>query len=257
MPLLYPDVIKLDLQLLAERDPARRRARRDRGRRGGRAPARDRARRGHRLRGRSSRWRAPRARRSARASCSASPGRCPTGSRCRGARCGWRVRAETRQGRCPSQRVTNWKRPVRGPLALAERAAALLTAQAAALGPTGMLLAAPDRSHASDALRGAARRARLRRRAARPVPRRHVDRGRARPGLRRVLRGAPGRGRRVARSRRPTTASWSSSARCCSWRGCRSVATSRSPSRPARPARPAASRPRSSETRRAFGIASA
>jgi hypothetical protein len=47
---------------------------------------------------------------------------------------------------------------VRGPLALAERAAALLTAQAAALGPTGMLLAAPDRSHATvrfEALRDA------------------------------------------------------------------------------------------------------
>ncbi|MBE2315146.1 EAL domain-containing protein [Solirubrobacter sp. CPCC 204708] len=53
-------------------------------------------------------------------------------------------------GPLPYARVTNWRRPVCGPLALAERAAALLTAQAAALGPTGMLLAAPDRSHASE-----------------------------------------------------------------------------------------------------------
>jgi EAL domain-containing protein (putative c-di-GMP-specific phosphodiesterase class I) len=53
-------------------------------------------------------------------------------------------------GPVPYQRVTNWKRPVRGPLELAERAAALLSGQAAALGPTGMLLAAPDRAHASE-----------------------------------------------------------------------------------------------------------
>jgi len=53
-------------------------------------------------------------------------------------------------GPLPFQRVTNWKRPVRGPLELAERAAALLTDQASALGTTGMLLAAPDRSHASE-----------------------------------------------------------------------------------------------------------
>ena len=53
-------------------------------------------------------------------------------------------------GPLPYQRVTNWKRPVRGGLALAERAAAMLSAQAAALGPTGMLLAAPDSSHASE-----------------------------------------------------------------------------------------------------------
>src|SRR5690242_18953229 len=45
-------------------------------------------------------------------------------------------------GPLPVERVTNWRRPIRGPLALAERAAALLTEQAAALGPTGMLLAA-------------------------------------------------------------------------------------------------------------------
>ena len=61
-------------------------------------------------------------------------------------------------GPLPFQRVTNWKRPVRASLALAERAASLLTGQAAALGRTGMLLAAPDVSHASqrfEELRGA------------------------------------------------------------------------------------------------------
>jgi EAL domain-containing protein (putative c-di-GMP-specific phosphodiesterase class I) len=52
-------------------------------------------------------------------------------------------------GPLPFHRVTNWRRPVRGSLALAERAAGLLSDQAAALGPTGMLLAAPDLSHAS------------------------------------------------------------------------------------------------------------
>ena len=46
-------------------------------------------------------------------------------------------------GPVPYQRVTNWRRPTRGTHELAERAAALLTGQAAALGATGMLLAAP------------------------------------------------------------------------------------------------------------------
>src|SRR5918995_2053738 len=45
----------------------------------------------------------------------------------------------------PFQRVTNWRRPVPGSDALAERAAALLSAQASELGNTGLLLAAvPD-----------------------------------------------------------------------------------------------------------------
>ena len=45
----------------------------------------------------------------------------------------------------PFQRVTNWRRPAIGPDSLAERAAALLSAQAAELGSTGLLLAAvPD-----------------------------------------------------------------------------------------------------------------
>jgi hypothetical protein len=43
--------------------------------------------------------------------------------------------------------VTNWKRPTRGSQELAERAAGMLSGQASALGPTGMLLAAPDDLH--------------------------------------------------------------------------------------------------------------
>jgi EAL domain-containing protein (putative c-di-GMP-specific phosphodiesterase class I) len=46
-------------------------------------------------------------------------------------------------GPLPFQRVTNWRRPQRGRFELAERTAALLTGQAAALGTTGMVLAAP------------------------------------------------------------------------------------------------------------------
>ena len=45
----------------------------------------------------------------------------------------------------PYQRVTNWRRPTVGTAELAERAAAMLSAQAARLGSTGLLLAAaPD-----------------------------------------------------------------------------------------------------------------
>ena len=45
----------------------------------------------------------------------------------------------------PYQRVTNWRRPADGPDELAERTAAMLSAQAAKLGSTGLLLAAtPD-----------------------------------------------------------------------------------------------------------------
>jgi EAL domain-containing protein (putative c-di-GMP-specific phosphodiesterase class I) len=54
-------------------------------------------------------------------------------------------------GPLPYQRVTNWKRPTRGPLELAERAVAMLSSQASALGATGMLLAAPDGTHATSA----------------------------------------------------------------------------------------------------------
>ncbi|MEA2312495.1 MAG: hypothetical protein QOE28_2463 [Solirubrobacteraceae bacterium] len=42
----------------------------------------------------------------------------------------------------PFQRVTNWKRPAHGPGELAERTAAMLSSQASALGATGLLLAA-------------------------------------------------------------------------------------------------------------------
>ena len=99
-------------------------------------------------------------------------------------------------GPVPFQRVTNWKRPTRGPLVLAERAAALMSG--AGLG------ARADRDAAGGAgllaflaaLRGAARLAGVRRRARAGHPRGHVDRGRARPGLRRLLRRAPA-GRRV------------------------------------------------------------
>jgi EAL domain-containing protein (putative c-di-GMP-specific phosphodiesterase class I) len=42
----------------------------------------------------------------------------------------------------PYARVTNWRRPAEGTWALAERAASLLSSQAAALGTTGLLLAA-------------------------------------------------------------------------------------------------------------------
>ena len=47
------------------------------------------------------------------------------------------------EGPSPYDRVTNWRRPLRGDLDLAEQAAGLLTDQAAALGATGLLLAAP------------------------------------------------------------------------------------------------------------------
>jgi EAL domain-containing protein (putative c-di-GMP-specific phosphodiesterase class I) len=53
-------------------------------------------------------------------------------------------------GPVPYERVTNWRRPQRGPLALAEQAAALLSAQAAALGATGLLLASPPPAAGSD-----------------------------------------------------------------------------------------------------------
>ena len=157
MPLLYPDVIKLDLRLLAERDPldvarvvtavgaeAERRhatvlAEGDRLR----GAARDGARR----------------RRDARPGLHARragplPIRCPTPGR--PLRLGGS--GGDPSGPLPYQRVTNWKRPTRGPLELAERTAAMLSGQASALGPTGMLLAAPGRLHPSRATRRCATR---------------------------------------------------------------------------------------------------
>ena len=51
----------------------------------------------------------------------------------------------------PYKRVTNWRRPAEGTQELAERAAALLSGQAAALGNTGLLLAAlPDDDEGPD-----------------------------------------------------------------------------------------------------------
>jgi EAL domain-containing protein (putative c-di-GMP-specific phosphodiesterase class I) len=52
-------------------------------------------------------------------------------------------------GSTPYARVTNWKRPQRGPRALAETVAVQLERQAASLGDTAMVLAAfPDEGHA-------------------------------------------------------------------------------------------------------------
>ena len=49
------------------------------------------------------------------------------------------------EGAVPYERVTNWRRPARGSRALAERAAGMLSAQAAALGETALVLVAvPD-----------------------------------------------------------------------------------------------------------------
>src|ERR1700754_3976344 len=53
-------------------------------------------------------------------------------------------------GPLPHARGTHWKRPVRGSHELAERAAALLSAQAAALGATGMLLASCEECGSTD-----------------------------------------------------------------------------------------------------------
>ena len=120
----------------------------------------------------------------------------------------------------PYQRVTNWRRPTVGPAELAERAAAMLSAQAAQLGSTGLLLAATpdDDLLPSDQLEryvrlareigfvgvlgggatghgdGTPRRHPGRRRSAA----RELDRGRARPGLRRLLRRTPAGRRHVA-----------------------------------------------------------
>jgi EAL domain-containing protein (putative c-di-GMP-specific phosphodiesterase class I) len=54
-------------------------------------------------------------------------------------------------GPLPYQRVTNWRHPTHGAPELAERAAALLSSQAAALGDTGMVLAAPPSGQAEQA----------------------------------------------------------------------------------------------------------
>ncbi len=102
MPLLYPDVIKLDLRLLAERERCRSRPRGHGGRGEGGAQPRERARRGHRLR------RAARAgardRRDARPGLHAGRTRAAARSpaHARPAAAARRRRAATRRARCPS-----------------------------------------------------------------------------------------------------------------------------------------------------------
>ena len=149
MPLLYPDVIKLDLQLLAERDPI------DLARVVTAVGAE--AERRHvtvLAEGIDSEAQLAMAR-AAGATLGqgfllGEPGPLPDPLPAPGPPAAARGSGGDPSGPLPFARVTNWQRPARGPLALAERAAALLTGQAAALGPTGMLLAAPDRSHASE-----------------------------------------------------------------------------------------------------------
>ena len=219
MPLLYPDVIKLDLQAAGRARPARRRARRDRGRRRGRAPARDRAGRGHRLR--DAAGDRARRRRDARA-----------GLHARRAR---PAAVAAAQARAPVAAGGIRRRSVR-PAAL----------------PAGDELEAPDtravgpgRARGRDALRAgvgagrdgdAAGRARHPARAARATtrcatrsassasssPARSRTRGpRSRSGRASACASSPGGRTTSGCSRPPTTASWSSSARCCSWRACR------------------------------------
>ncbi len=149
MPLLYPDVIKLDLELLAERDPG------DVARVVTAVGAE--AERRHvtvLAEGIDSEERLAMARVAGatlgQGFLLGKPGPLPDRFPVPGRKLRLAGAGGDPSGPLPFARVTNWRRPVHGPLALAERAAALLTEQAAALGPTGMLLAAPDRSHASD-----------------------------------------------------------------------------------------------------------
>ena len=168
MPLLYPDVIKLDLELLGEREPA--------------DVARvvtavgSEAERRHATvlaEGIDSEAQLAMAR-AAGATLGqgfllGEPGPLPDPLPAPGAAAAaGAARAATSPGRIPYQRVTNWRRPTRGALRRSPtRAAALLTGQAAALGATGMLLAAPALRARGDRgpLRRAARLARVRRRA--------------------------------------------------------------------------------------------
>ena len=147
MPLLYPDVIKLDLRRLQERAPGGHRADRRRGRVRERAPPGARARRGHRLRG-AARRRA-RVRRPARPGLPArrarpAPRRLPEpGRKLRLTASGGDLAGDP-----PFSRVTNWKRPAIGSRELAERTAGLIMRQALALGETAVVLAAfPDEQH--------------------------------------------------------------------------------------------------------------
>jgi len=149
MPLLYPDVIKLDLRLLSERDPA------------------DIARIVTAVGDEAERRRATvlaegidsdaqlQMARAAGATLGqgfmlGEPGPLPEQLPAAGRPLRLAGAGGDPSGPLPYHRVTNWKRPTRGPLALAERAAALMSGQASLLGPTGMLLAAPDAAHTSE-----------------------------------------------------------------------------------------------------------
>ena len=119
----------------------------------------------------------------------------------------------------PFNRVTNWKRPTIGSRELAERTAELIMRQALALGETAVVLAAyPHEHHVGEQqaaelraarglarVRGRARRARRAGRGRRPhrpaaalrPAARHLDRRRARPRPRRLLRRPRDRRRRL------------------------------------------------------------
>ncbi len=142
MPLLYPDVIKLDLRLLGKRDPA------DVARVVTAVAAEAERRHATVLaEGIDSDAHLEMAR-AAGATLGqgfmlGEPGPLPDPLPTPGRRLRLAGAGADASGPLPYQRVTNWKRPTRGTLELAERAAALLTLQAAALGSAGMLLAAP------------------------------------------------------------------------------------------------------------------
>jgi EAL domain-containing protein (putative c-di-GMP-specific phosphodiesterase class I) len=149
MPLLYPDVIKLDLRLLAERDPV------DLARIVTAVGAEAERRRATVLaEGIDSDAQLEMAR-AAGATLGqgfmlGEPGPLPDPLPTPGRPLRLAGAGGDPSGPVPFRRVTNWKRPTGGPLMLAERAAALMSGQASALGPTGMLLAAPDSSHSSE-----------------------------------------------------------------------------------------------------------
>ena len=129
-----------------------------------------------------------------------------------------RVRRRPGAATAPFRRVTNWKRPADGSRELAEATAGLIMRQALALGETAVVLAAfPDEEHLQP--RGGRRAARARgpslafvgalgappeladagvrtgRLAPDDTAARHLDRRRARPRPRRLLRGARDGGR--------------------------------------------------------------
>jgi EAL domain-containing protein (putative c-di-GMP-specific phosphodiesterase class I) len=149
MPLLYPDVIKLDLRLLAERDPA------DVARVVTAVGAEAERRRATVLaEGIDSDAQLAMAR-AAGATLGqgfylGEPAPLPDPLPTPGRQLKLAGAGGDATGPLPYARVTNWKRPVRGSHELAERAAALISAQAAALGPTGMLLASCEECGSTD-----------------------------------------------------------------------------------------------------------